>query len=71
MKLLQVLTRKGQLEELYVSQEEVERRRREVEAWLIRMESWRDRMVPVSCQLLDSQVREQKVKREIRRNSET
>ena len=59
------------MEELYVSQEEVERRRREVEAWLIRMESWRDRMVPVSCQLLDSQVREQKVKREIRRNSET
>ena len=56
-----MLTRKGQLEDLHLGQEEVERRRRELEAWLVRMETWRDRMAPVSCQTLDSQVREQKV----------
>ena len=66
--MYQVLTRKGQLEGLYVSQEEVERRRREVEAWLVRTEAWRDRMLPVSCHLLESQVREQKVGKKKKRN---
>ena len=56
-----VLTRKGQLEELYVDNQELERKRREVEAWLSRMEAWRDRMQPVAPDLLESQVREHKV----------
>ena len=60
--MLQVLTRKGQLEELYVDNQELEGRRREVEAWLARMEAWQDRMQPVACDLLDTQVREQKVR---------
>ena len=60
--VLQVLTRKGQLEELYVDNQELEGRRREVEAWLARMEAWQDRMQPVACDLLDTQVREQKVR---------
>ena len=59
---VQVLTRKGQLEELYVDNQELEGRRREVEAWLARMEAWQDRMQPVACDLLDTQVREQKVR---------
>ena len=56
-----MLSRKSQLEELYVDNQELERKRREVEAWLARMEGWRDRMQPVSCDLLETQVREQKV----------
>ena len=50
------------MEELYVDNQELERKRREVEAWLSRMEAWRDRMQPVSADLIDSQVREHKVK---------
>ena len=57
----QVLTRKGQLEELYVDNQELESKRREVEAWLARMEAWQDRMQPVAPDLLESQVRENKV----------
>lgn len=57
-----VLTRKGQLEELYVDNQELEGKRREVEAWLARMEAWQDRMQPVAPDLLESQVRENKVK---------
>ena len=56
-----VLTRKGQLEELYVDNQELEGKRREVEAWLARMEAWQDRMQPVTPDLLESQVRENKV----------
>ena len=56
-----VLTRKGQLEELYVDNQELEGKRREVEAWLARMEAWQDRMQPVAPDLLESQVRENKV----------
>jgi len=55
-----VLSRKSQLEELYVDNQELERKRREVEAWLSRMEGWRERMQPVSVDLLETQVREQK-----------
>ena len=33
----------------------------QVEAWLARMEGWKDRMQPVSVDLLETQVREQKV----------
>ena len=58
---VKVLSRKSQLEELYVDNQELERKRREVEAWLSRMEGWRERMQPVSCDLLETQVREQKV----------
>ena len=61
----QVLTRKGQLEELYVDNQELEAKRREVEAWLARMEAWQDRMQPVAPDLLESQVRENKVSCEL------
>ena len=33
-----------------------------VKAWLTRMEAWRERMQPVSQDLIDTQIREQKVR---------
>ena len=59
----QVLARKSQLEDHYVDNQDVERKRREVEAWLSRMEAWLARMAPVgsAADVLEGQIREQKV----------
>jgi len=53
-----------QLEELIVDNQQFDAKRREVEAWLGRMEAWLSRIRPVgmTADVLETQIREQKVK---------
>lgn len=57
------MARKAQLEDLAVDNQQFDCKRREVEAWLARMEAWHSRMRPVasSPDVLEAQIREQKV----------
>lgn len=57
-----VMARRNQLEDLLVDNQQFDSKRREVESWLNRMESWKARMRPVgsTADVLESQVREQK-----------
>ncbi len=52
-----------QLEDLLVDNQQFDSKRREVEAWLGRMEAWLARMRPVgmTADVLEAQIREQKV----------
>ena len=58
-----VMSRRNQLEDLLVDNQQFESKRREVEAWLGRMEGWQARMRPVGStqEVMEQQVREQKV----------
>ena len=60
-----VNSRKSQLEDLLVDNQQFESKRREVESWLKRMEAWKERMGPVatSPDIMEAQIREQKVKK--------
>ncbi|TRY76730.1 hypothetical protein TCAL_11879, partial [Tigriopus californicus] len=57
-----VMARKVQLEDLLEDNQQFESKRREVEAWLCRMENWQARMRPVghTPDVMEAQVREQK-----------
>ena len=57
------MSRKNQLSDLLQDQQSYETKRREIEAWLGRMEAWQARMRPVgnTQDVLEAQVREQKV----------
>ena len=59
-----VMARRNQLEDLLVDNQQFDSKRREVEAWLSRMEAWLARMRPVgmTADVLETQIREQKVK---------
>ena len=59
-----VMSRKNQLTDLLQDQQSFEAKRREIEAWLGRMEAWQARMRPVGStqDVLEAQVREQKVR---------
>ena len=58
-----VMSRRNQLEELMIDNQEFEDKRREVESWLGRMEVWLGQMGPVgsTANVLEAQIREQKV----------
>ena len=58
-----VMARRNQLEDLLVDNQQFETKRHEVEAWLGRMEAWLSRMRPVgtTADVLEAQIREQKV----------
>ena len=62
-----VMARRNQLEDLLVDNQQFDSKRREVEAWLSRMEAWLARMRPVgmTADVLETQIREQKVKRQL------
>lgn len=51
------------MEDLQISNQQFETKRREVESWISRMEAWLLRMRPVgmTCDQLETQIREQKV----------
>ena len=57
------MARRTQLEDLLVDNQQFDSKRREVEAWLTRMEAWLARMRPVgmTADVLEAQIREQKV----------
>jgi hypothetical protein len=57
------MARRNQLEDLLVDNQQFDSKRREVEAWLGRMEAWLARMRPVgmTADVLEAQIREQKV----------
>jgi hypothetical protein len=59
-----VMSRRNQLEDLLADNQQFESKRREVEAWLARMEAWQERMtttVGTTKDVLEQQVRDQKV----------
>ena len=58
-----MMARRNQLEDLLVDNQQFDSKRREVEAWLGRMEAWLARMRPVgmTADVLEAQIREQKV----------
>lgn len=57
-----VMSRKNQLNDLLGDNQQFDSKRREIDAWLTRMESWHGRMRPVGTtpDVLEAQVREQK-----------
>ena len=64
-----VLARKTQLDAMLTDTHKFDAKRAELEAWLGRMEGRLDRMAPVArtADVLDQQIREQKVRRRRRR----
>ena len=61
-----VLSRRNQLEDMMIDNQQFDSKRREVESWLSRMEAWEGRMRPVatSPDVVEAQIREQKVNKE-------
>ncbi len=58
-----VLSRRNQLEDLLADNQQYDTKKREVEAWLARMEGWQQRMAPPgnTKETLEQQLKDQKV----------